>query len=146
MGFERNCLVYLFWTNGKYSKKNLRGNWQEEDLQNAMRVVRTSRLSTNTAAIHYKIPRRTLRAYLAENKQCKSKLRRKTAISPQQENELSKRIIRLTQIGYPITLKILRMRVLTYCEKNNIPYTFVKEKGMAGRAWVEVLFASYSHD
>jgi hypothetical protein len=32
---------------GKYSKKNLRGNWEEEDLQNAMRVVRTSRLSTN---------------------------------------------------------------------------------------------------
>ena len=45
---------------GKYSKKNLRGNWQEEDLQNALRVVRTSKLSTNAAAIYYKVPRRTL--------------------------------------------------------------------------------------
>jgi hypothetical protein len=34
---------------GKYIKKNLRDNWQEEDLQNAMRAVRTSRLSTNAA-------------------------------------------------------------------------------------------------
>jgi len=41
---------------GKYIKKNLRGNWQEEDWQNAMRVMRTSKPSTNAAAIHYKVP------------------------------------------------------------------------------------------
>jgi hypothetical protein len=52
---------------GKYSQKNLRGNWQEEDLQNAMRALRTTKLSTNTAAIHYTVPRATVRAYLAEN-------------------------------------------------------------------------------
>jgi len=49
---------------GKYSKKNLRGNWQKEDMQNAMRVVRTSKLSTNAAAIHYKVPRRTLKSII----------------------------------------------------------------------------------
>jgi hypothetical protein len=27
--------------------------------------------------------------------------------------------------------------VFTYCEKNNIPNPFVKENGLAGRAWVE---------
>jgi hypothetical protein len=43
----------------KYSKKIVGGNWQEEDLQNAMKVVRTSRLSTNADAINLKI-RRTL--------------------------------------------------------------------------------------
>jgi len=67
----------------KFSKKNLRGNSQEEDLQNAVRVVGRSKLSTNAAAIHYKVPRRTLRAYLAENKQCKNKLRRKSVLSPE---------------------------------------------------------------
>jgi hypothetical protein len=41
----------------KYSKQNLRGNRQEEDLQNAIRVVITSKLSTNAAVIHYKFPR-----------------------------------------------------------------------------------------
>jgi hypothetical protein len=56
----------------KYSKKNPRGNWQEEDLQNAMRILRSSKLSTIAAAIHFKVPRRTLRAHLAENKQRKS--------------------------------------------------------------------------
>jgi hypothetical protein len=29
---------------GRNSKNNLRGNWQEEDLQNAMRVMRTGKL------------------------------------------------------------------------------------------------------
>jgi hypothetical protein len=29
------------------------------------------------------------------------------------------------------------MCVFTYCEKNNISDPFVKEKGMAGCAWVE---------
>ena len=70
-------------------------------MQNAMSVVRTSKLSTNAAAIHYKVPRRTLRAYLAEKKQFKSKLRRKTVLSPQQDKELSKRIISLTQTVSP---------------------------------------------
>jgi hypothetical protein len=27
--------------------------------------------------------------------------------------------------------------VFTYCEKNNIPNQFVREKEIAGRAWVE---------
>jgi hypothetical protein len=70
---------------GKYDKKNLRGNWQEEDLQNAMRVVRTSHPSTNAAEIHYKVPRRTLRAFLAENKQSKCKMGRKTTFTTARE-------------------------------------------------------------
>jgi hypothetical protein len=126
---------------GKTARKYLRGNWQEEDLQNAMRVLRTSKLSTNAAAIHYIDLRRTLRAYLAENKQSKSKLGRKTVLSPQQEKELSKRIIRLAQTGCPITLKVLRMCVFTCGEKHNIPNPLVKEKRMAGCAWVEVFYS-----
>jgi hypothetical protein len=82
------------------------------------------------------------RAYLAENKPSKSKLGRKTALSPQQEKELSKRIVRLAQTGCPITLNILKMCLFTYCEKNNIPDPSGKGKRMAGHAWVEVFFSS----
>jgi hypothetical protein len=72
-------------------------------LQNAMRVVRTSKLSTNTDAIHYEVPRRTLRVYFPENKQSKSTLGRKTVLFPQQAKESSKRIIMLAQTGCPVT-------------------------------------------
>jgi hypothetical protein len=83
----------------KYSKKNLRGNLQEKNLQNATRAVRTNKLSTNAAVSHYKFPRRTLRAYLVENKQSKSQMGRKTLLYLEQEKDLSKRIIRLAQTG-----------------------------------------------
>jgi hypothetical protein len=102
-----------------------------------MRVVRTSKLSTGAADIHYKVPRRTLRACLAENKRSESKLEGKTILSPQQEKELSERIIGLSETGCSITLKLTRMCVFTCCEENNIRNPFVKEKGMAGRAWIE---------
>ena len=46
----------------------------------------------------------------------------------------------LAQTGYSITLKIKRKYVFTYCEKNNIPNPFVREKGMAGRAWLQGFF------
>ena len=56
-------------------------------MHNAVRVVRTSRLSTNGAAICYKVPGRTLRAYLAENKRRKCILERKTVLLAQQEKD-----------------------------------------------------------
>ena len=84
---------------GKYSKKILRTDWQEEKLQNAMRVLRASRLSTNTAPFHHKVSRKALRTYLVENKQSKSEWGRKPVLSLQQEKELSKRITRQSETG-----------------------------------------------
>jgi hypothetical protein len=78
--------------NGKNSKKNLRGNWQEEDLQNAMRVMRTNKLSTNAAAIDHKVPS-TLRPYLAENKQSKSKMGRKIVLSSERRNSYPRELL-----------------------------------------------------
>jgi len=52
-----------------------------EDVHNALKVVRTSKLSTNAASIYFKVRRRVLRAYLAEYKEDKCKLRRKTVLS-----------------------------------------------------------------
>jgi hypothetical protein len=83
------------------------------------------------------------KTYSVENKQSTTKMERKSVLSTQQEKVLSKRIIRLAQTGYPRNLKILRMCVFTYCEKNNIPNQFVKKKEMAGRAWVKGFLRSH---
>jgi hypothetical protein len=53
-------LLLFVLDNEKIEQKNLRGHWQKEDVQNAMRVVRKSKLTINGAASHYKVPRRTL--------------------------------------------------------------------------------------
>ena len=84
---------------GKYSKKILRTDWQEENLQNAMRVLTASRLSTNAAAFHQKVSRKAVRAYLVENKQSKSEWGRIPVRSLQQDKELSKRITRQSEAG-----------------------------------------------
>jgi hypothetical protein len=81
-----------------------------------------------------KVQRRTVRTYLAENKQRKSQPQRKTVFSPQQEKELSKRI---SSNWVPHNLKDIRnacVRIL--CEKQ-YSNPFVKEKGMAACAWLE---------
>jgi hypothetical protein len=52
-----SLICFRQWEN---TGKNLRGKWQEKDLQIAMRVVKTSKLSANGVAIHYKLPRMTL--------------------------------------------------------------------------------------
>lgn len=57
--------------------------------------------SITPAAIHCRVPRRTHTAYLAENKHSRSKLWKKAILSPQKEHAWSKRIIGLTQTGYP---------------------------------------------
>jgi hypothetical protein len=95
---------------GKHIKKELLLNWQEEELVNAMRAVRTSELSTNAATIQYKIPKR---AYLAQNKHSRCEVGRITVLTPEQEQELCKRIIRLAQTGYHITVKMYRVCVST---------------------------------
>jgi hypothetical protein len=38
---------------GKYKNLNLKGNWHEKDLQNAIRTVQTNELSTNAVAIQH---------------------------------------------------------------------------------------------
>ena len=94
------------------------------------------------AAIHYKVPRRILRAHLAENEHSKSKLGRRTILSPEQEQELSTRIIRLAEIGYPITLQILRLCVFTYLKKTTTTFHIHL---LSKKEWLVVLGYRVSH-
>lgn len=61
---------------------------------------------------------------------------RKTVLDNEQEEELSRRIVRLAEVGYPLTNKILRKCVFTFCEENNLNHPFSTEKKMAGRSWI----------
>ena len=71
-------LSYRAHTGGKYSKKNLRGGGCSHCIES-----RENKQSSDAASIYYKVRRRTLRAYLAENRESKCKLRRKTVLSAQ---------------------------------------------------------------
>lgn len=95
-----------------------------------------------TAAKRYDIPRRTLRNHVTTGSFVK-KLGRSSILTVEQENELCQRIIRLGNIGVPLTNKIIRKSVYTFANTRNIRRCFNREKEMAGRKWIKLFFARH---
>lgn len=50
---------------------------------------------------------------------------------------LSRRIVRLAEIGYPLTSKTIRRCVFNYCKENNIENSFSTMSNMAGHCWLQ---------
>ena len=118
-----------------------RANWTEGQLQEAFKAVQNG-ASQREAAIKYKIPRRTLRNHLCTGSQKKS-LGRKTTLSSEQEQKLVSRIFRLSDIGMPITPKLLRAYAFEFVEANNINHCFNVNKKLAGRDWCNNFLRRY---
>lgn len=125
-----------------YHKKNLRTVWSKELLEAAAKAVQDNRCSVNAASKDFKIPRRTLRDYLLK-RTTSSKLGRNTILSPQLEADLCERIIRLANVGYPVTSKIIRSSVYTFCVDNNIKHNFNNDKKLAGPDWLKSFLARH---
>lgn len=116
--------------------KGIRSQWTNERLESAITAVKNG-MSKNAASQRYKISRRTLKRYLEKNLGEKVKMGRKTILNKDQEHELAKRIVRLAEIGYPLSNKIVRKCVFNYCVQNNLEHKFSQEKKMAGRYWMK---------
>lgn len=113
-----------------------RALWTEEQLRAAMEAVQGG-MAVRAASSMYGIPRRTLRNHLSTGKTSKN-IGRPCMLTVNQENDLRDRIIRLADVGMPITYKGLRRSVYSYVEKMQIPNNFPEEKALAGRKWVRL--------
>lgn len=111
-----------------------RALWSEDDLVAAVRAVQRGTLSTYKAAERYKVPRRTIRNHL-QSGSLKKSLGRKAILNDKEEAQLVQRIIRYSEMGLPVTPKILRRLVYKYCEQNNIKHNFNNEDKRAGKDW-----------
>lgn len=121
---------------GRIRSRGIRGQWSEEDLTQALQAVNAG-MSVNRASTTYNLPRRTLRRYVEQGKTGKAAMGRKPILTQEQEAELSRRIIRLSEVGYPLTASVLRRCVYRYTKLNNIPNPFREEKEKAGRYWLK---------
>lgn len=119
-----------------YKSKGIRSQWSEQNLQNALEAIENG-MSKNAASKQFHISRRTLSRYKNKNINEKQNLGRKTTLTQAQETELSSRIVRLAQVGYPLTKRMLRRCVYNFCEQNRLPNVFSKEKRLAGRYWLK---------
>ncbi|KAG5879033.1 hypothetical protein JTB14_003551 [Gonioctena quinquepunctata] len=119
-----------------YKARGIRSQWTEKDLKRAIRA-RQNGESKNSASKLYKIPRRTLNRYMNKNTTLKQLLDRKSVLNEDQERELAARIIRLAQVGYPLTKRMLRKCVFNYCQLNGLSNMFSQKRLLAGRQWLK---------
>lgn len=120
----------------KYKSKGLRGKWNADNMQNALTAIRNG-YSVNKASINFAIPRRTLRDYIKKNVAVKLPMGRKCILNSDEESNLCQRIIRLAEIGYPLTSRVLRRCVYNFCITNQIKTPFSETSKMAGRYWLK---------
>jgi len=118
----------------RYKSKGIRGNWAESAIKLALSAIKNGTMKISTAAKNFNVPRRTLRRYLSENKERKSSLGRKPLLTNEQENLLESRIIRLSNVGYPLTQRVLRSCVKKFCDAHNI--TAKSQSTIIGRDWL----------
>lgn len=111
-----------------------RALWTADQLTSAMLAVQGGS-SQRDAAERFGIPRRTLRNHLQSGKAHK-KLGRPSTLTDEQEREFSNRIIRLCEIGLPLTPSLVRRQAYKFCENNNIRHPFNVAKQVAGKDWL----------
>lgn len=115
--------------------KNLLKQWSQEQLKQAIAGVRSGESQRNVCA-RFEIPRRTLR-YLVQGLSEK-KLGRQSILNHQRERDFGQGVKRYCQIGLPLTPTLVRHQMFRYCDINNIPNNFNKEKQLAGKDWLSL--------
>lgn len=119
----------------KPSEKKRRGEWSEAQLKAALHAVNNKEMSQRQAADAFSIPRRTLRNHLKSGS-IKKITGRIPILDKSQEQDLTCRIIRLAQVGMPLTPKLVRKQAYEFCKANKIPNCFDEKKNIAGKKWL----------
>lgn len=110
-------------------------------MMQAIQEVRSGAMKLKTAAIHYNVPSTTLYRRVKSEKDALAASTKKlgrfsTVFSKQQEQELTEYIFEMESRLFGIGTKELRVLAFQFAEKNDIPNTFNKMTGMAGRDWI----------
>ncbi|CAG5039045.1 unnamed protein product [Parnassius apollo] len=118
------------------NKKQRGGKWTENQLKAALEAVQKGKMSQRKAAATFNVPRRTLRNHIKSGS-TKKIIGRTPVLNKTQEKDLCKRVIRLAQVGLPLTSKIVRKQAYEFCKANSIPNSFNDNKNIAGKKWLK---------
>lgn len=116
-------------------EKKPRSEWSEDQLKAALQAVNSKEMSQRRAAKAFGIPRRTLRNHLKSGSTRKL-IGRIPILDKSQEQDLTRRIVRLAQVGMPLTPKLVRKQAYEFCKANKIPNCFDDAKNIAGKKWL----------
>lgn len=115
--------------------QNLRAQWTNESLENALQAIRAG-CSVASAARTHGIPRKTLGDWVKRGNvpPCR-RLGRLPTLPVEIEKLLRVRIVRLQQVGFGLTRRLMCKKAYEICSEMNIKNPFKNE--MAGRHWLK---------
>lgn len=105
--------------------------YTEEDLQTALTLIRQNKLTIRKAAAQFRIDKSKLCRSL--NKQHATKRGRKSALSREEERNLTEKITVMAKWGFALTKEEVKEAVQTYVSENNIRTVF--KDGKPGDDW-----------
>lgn len=118
-----------------YARKNLRGQWSEEDLQNAVKDIIGGRGSVREISRTYKVPVRTLMRRKESGNLKKIPLGRKSCLSVEQETSLSRYIQNMASQGFALSTPDIKKLAYSFAVQKKIPHNFNNEQRKAGHDW-----------
>lgn len=125
-------------------KRGKYGNWENLQLQKAVKAVLVDKLSKKKASTTFNVPRATLQRYINECKTdggvAKKNMGRPTTLTSEQEDDLSSVIQDMERRMYGLTPENVKKIVYSYCVKNHIGHSFNARYQQAGKKWLRLFF------
>lgn len=112
-----------------------KAKWSEDDLKSAIKEVLDGK-SVKSVASKFNIPRSTLRDRLKNGKTSNPEMGRPSIFNKEQEQELTTRVIKLSNIFFGITITDLRRLAFEVAEELKIKHSFNQTTRMAGEDWL----------
>lgn len=125
-----------------YKRKNLRGQWSEDNLKIALHQIKSKIKSVSQASEEYKIPKSTLRDHLknrcrnaAKTKVIPKTVGRRTVFTIDQENELEDYCLKLSRRYYGLTVTEFRELAYQFAEKLGVQSRFRNKQNKKIAGW-----------
>lgn len=112
-----------------------RAKWSEQDLKEALQQVSEGK-SVKSVALHFNIPRSTLRDRIKNNSTSNPSMGRNPVFNKEQEEILKKRVLTMANLFYGINITELRRMAFDVAEDLKIKHNFNEATRMAGEDWV----------
>ncbi|CAH1975463.1 unnamed protein product [Acanthoscelides obtectus] len=118
-----------------YIRRNVRVQWSEEDLRNAVSDIHGGKGSVREISRTYDVPVRTLRRRMRSGNLNKVALGRKSLLSMVQETSLVKYIQNMASHGFALSAHDIKKLSYSFAIQQNIPHNFNTERKRAGQDW-----------
>lgn len=113
-----------------------RGQWEEENLREAITRITKGDIGIRKASRYYGIPESTIRRRKASNSLIKTGLGLEGVFGRENEKRLVKHIKRLASLGFAPERRLVRRMAFQFAQSLGLKHSFNLEKQEAGYDWM----------